>query len=92
MCFVDVSNVDSIIQTEYTIKKIKWVKKMSRHKISIADIKNQISALQEKLDREEQKVNGEIGAWIQQKTKVESLQEFQTNFSIVPKEKKAEQE
>lgn len=63
---------------------------MSRRKISIADLKSQLQTLQEKLDREEQKINCEIGVWIRQKTKVESLKEFQAKFIIVPKEKKAE--
>ena len=63
---------------------------MSRRKISIADLKSQLQTLQEKLEREEQKINCEIGVWIRQKAKVESLKEFQANFIIVPKEKKAE--
>lgn len=61
---------------------------MSRRKISINDLKNQISTLQEKLEREEQKVNCEIGAWIRQKTKVETLTDFQAKFLIVPKKTK----
>ena len=65
---------------------------MSRRKLSIADLKSQLQTLQEKLEREEQKINCEIGVWIRQKTKVESLKEFQAKFIIVPKEKKAETE
>lgn len=63
---------------------------MSRRKLSIADLKNQLQTLQEKLEHEEQKINCEIGSWIRQKTKVESLKEFKANFDIVPKEKKRE--
>ena len=61
---------------------------MSRRKISIADLKSQLQTLQEKLEREEQKINCEIGVWIRQKTKVESLKEFQAKFIIVAKENK----
>ena len=63
---------------------------MSRRKLSIADLKSQLQTLQEKLEREEQKINCEIGAWIRQKTKVESLKDFQSNFSIVSKENMAQ--
>ena len=65
---------------------------MSRRKLSIADLKSQLQTLQEKLEREEQKINCEIGGWIRQQTKVESLKDFQANFIIVPKENKAETE
>lgn len=65
---------------------------MSRRKLSIADLKSQLQTLQEKLDREEQKINCEIGVWVRQKTKVESLKEFQANFVIFPKENKVESE
>ncbi|MBR6013372.1 MAG: hypothetical protein IK062_06280 [Selenomonadaceae bacterium] len=65
---------------------------MSRRKLSIADLKTQLQTLQDKLEREEQKINCEIGSWIRQQTKVESLKEFQANFVIVPKEKKVESE
>ena len=64
---------------------------MSRRKISITDLKSQISSLQEKLEHEEQKINCEIGSWLRQKTKVESLKEFQANFIIVPKENKIQE-
>lgn len=63
---------------------------MSRRKLSIADLKSQLQTLQEKLEREEQKINCEIGSWIRQKTKVESLKEFQVKFTIVPKENMAQ--
>ena len=65
---------------------------MSRRKLSIADLKSQLQTLQEKLEREEQKINCEIGGWIREKTKVESLKEFQAKFIIVSKENKAETE
>lgn len=65
---------------------------MRKSKISIQNLKFQISSLQDKLEREEQKLNCEIGAWIRQKTKVESLKDFQTNFIIVPKENMAQAE
>ena len=63
---------------------------MSRRKLSIADLKSQLQTLQDKLEREEQKINCEIGSWIRQKTKVESLKDFQANFIIVPKESMAQ--
>lgn len=63
---------------------------MSRRKLSIADLKSQLQTLQDKLERKEQKLNCEIGAWIRQKTKVESLKDFQANFIIVPKENMAQ--
>lgn len=65
---------------------------MSRRKISIADLKSQMQILQEKLEREEEKVNCEIGAWVRVKTKAESLKELQANFVIVPKENKVQEE
>ncbi|MBR6012810.1 MAG: hypothetical protein IK062_03380 [Selenomonadaceae bacterium] len=61
---------------------------MGKRKLSIADLKSQISTLQDKLEHEEQKVNCEIGAWVRQKTKVETLTDFQAKFLIVPKKTK----
>ena len=65
---------------------------MSRRKISIVELKNQLQTLQEKLEREEEKVNCEIGAWVRGKTKVESLKEFQASFVIVNKIQEEESE
>lgn len=56
---------------------------MRKSKLSIKDLKSQISSLQDKLEREEQKLNCEIGAWVRQKTNVDSLQDFQDSFVII---------
>ncbi len=55
---------------------------MRKSKISIKDLKSQINSLQDKLEREEQKLNCEIGAWVRLQTGVDSLQDFQDNFII----------
>lgn len=65
---------------------------MSKHKISIKDLKSRISSLQDKLEHEEQKLNCEIGAWIHQQINVDSLQDFQLNFIISPQKNKSESE
>lgn len=63
---------------------------MRKQKISIKDLKSQISSLQDKLEREEQKLNCEIGAWVRQQTNVDSLQDFQLNFIISAQKNKSE--
>lgn len=65
---------------------------MRKQKLSIKDLKSQISSLQDKLEREEQKLNCEIGAWIRQQTNVDSLQDFQDNFIISPQKNKSQTE
>ena len=66
--------------------------KMSKHKISISELKNKLQTLQNQLDHEEQKLNCEIGAWVRQKTNVDSLKDFQDNFIIIPQKNKPQAE
>ena len=63
---------------------------MSNRKFSIAELKSKLLSLQDKLDREEQKVNCEIGAWVRQQTNVDSLRDFQLNFIISPQKNKSQ--
>ena len=65
---------------------------MRKSKISIKDLKSQINSLQDKLEREEQKLNCEIGAWIRLQTGVDSLKDFQANFIITPQKNKSQTE
>ena len=65
---------------------------MRKSKISIKDLKSQINSLQDKLEREEQKLNCEIGAWIRLQTGVDSLKDFQANFIISPQKNKSQTE
>jgi len=62
---------------------------MRKSKISIKDLKSQISSLQDKLEREEEKLNCEIGAWVRQQTNVDSLKDFQANFIISSQKNKS---
>ena len=65
---------------------------MSKHKISISELKDKLQNLQNQLDHEEQKLNGEIGAWIRQQTNVDSLKDLQNNFIIIPQKNKLQSE
>ena len=65
---------------------------MSKHKISISELKDKLQTIQNQLDQEEQKLNGEIGAWIRQKTNVDSLKDLQANFIIIPQKNKPQAE
>ena len=65
---------------------------MSKHKISISELKNKLHTLQNQLDHEEQKLNSEIGAWVRQQTNVDSLKDLQNNFIIIPQKNKPQTE
>ena len=65
---------------------------LSNRKFSIPELKSKLLSLQDKLDREEQKVNCEIGAWVRQQTNVDSLRDFQLNFIITPQKNKSQTE
>ena len=65
---------------------------MSKHKISISELKNKLHTLQNQLDHEEQKLNCEIGSWVRQKTNVDSLKDLQNNFIIIPQKNKLQSE
>ena len=65
---------------------------MSKHKISISELKDKLQTLQNQLDHEEQKLNSEIGDWVRQKTNVDSLKDLQNNFIIIPQKNKPQSE
>ena len=63
---------------------------MSRHKLSIAELKANVISWQERLAQEEQRVNSEIGAWVRRETGLDTLAEIQLNFNIVPTKNKSQ--
>ncbi|MBQ6976995.1 MAG: hypothetical protein IJQ16_10680 [Selenomonadaceae bacterium] len=65
---------------------------MSNRKLSITDLKSKLQSLQDKIDQEEQKLNGEIGAWVRQQTNVDYLKDLQDNFIIIPQKNKQQAE
>lgn len=65
---------------------------MSKHKISFSELRTKLQSLQEQFDQEEQKLNGEIGAWVRQQTNVDSLKDLQDNFIIIPQKNKQQAE
>ena len=65
---------------------------MSKHKLSIPELKDKLQTLQNQLDHEEQKLNSEIGAWVRQQINVDSLKDLQANFIIIPKKNKPQAE
>ena len=65
---------------------------MSKHKLSIPELKDKLQTLQNQLDHEEQKLNSEIGAWVRQQTNVDSLKDLQDNFIIIPQKNKPQTE
>ena len=65
---------------------------MSKHKISISELKDKLQTLQNQLDHEEQKLNCEIGAWVRQQINVDSLKDLQNNFIIIPQKNKLQSE
>ena len=65
---------------------------MSKHKLSISELKDKLQTLQNQLDHEEQKLNSEIGAWVRQQTNVDSLKDLQNNFIIIPQKNKPQSE
>ena len=65
---------------------------MSRHRLSITELRTKLQTLQDQFNQEEQKLNGEIGAWVRQQTNVDSLKDFQDNFIIIPQKNKPQTE
>ena len=65
---------------------------MSKHKLSIPELKDKLQTLQNQLDHEEQKLNSEIGAWVRQQINVDSLKDLQANFIIIPQKNKPQTE
>lgn len=65
---------------------------MSKHKISFSELRTKLQSLQDQFNQEEQKLNGEIGAWVRQQTNVDSLEDFKNNFIIIPQKNKQQAE
>ena len=65
---------------------------MSRHRLSITELRTKLQTLQDQFNQEEQKLNGEIGAWVRQQTNVDSLKDLQDNFIIIPQKNKPQTE
>mgnify|MGYP007069908256 CR=1 FL=1 len=57
---------------------------MSKRNPSLQQLRQEIADLQKQINLKEEELNIEIGAWIRKQTNLDSLQDIQQNFRLVP--------
>ena len=57
---------------------------MSKRNHSLLQLRQEMADLQKQINRKEEELNIEIGNWIRKQTKLDSLNEIQQNFRLVP--------
>ena len=57
---------------------------MSKRNPSLLQLRQQMADLQQQINRKEEELNMEIGAWLRHITNLDSLHDIQQNFRIVP--------
>ena len=57
---------------------------MSKRNPSLQQLRQEMADLQKQINLKEEELNIEIGAWIRKQTNLDSLQDIQQNFRLVP--------
>ena len=57
---------------------------MSKRNPSLQQLRQEIADLQKQINLKEEELNIEIGAWIRKQTNLDSLQDIQQDFRLVP--------